>query len=80
MVDIEEIIKELLVELDNIQETQSKLDVVLLYDFSKSKQVELRGRINNPLPFYKDDSKSKSTNTKVLYNKKEVDMWFKNNF
>ena len=26
------------------------------------------------------ENKSKSANTKILYNKKEIDMWFKNNF
>ena len=55
-------------------------DLELLYSFSKSQQANYRARLNDALPYYKDDSKSKSTNAKILYNKKDVEKWFENNF
>ena len=55
-------------------------EFTLLYGYSKSSQVSFRGRINNPLPFLKDESKGKSSNTKILYNNEEVKQWFANNF
>jgi len=55
-------------------------DVELLYSFSKSQQANYRARLKDSLPYYKDDSKSKSTNAKILYNKKDIEKWFENNF
>ena len=55
-------------------------EFALLYGYSKSSQASYRGRINNPLPFLKDESKGKSSNTKILYSNEEVKQWFNNNF
>ena len=55
-------------------------DFEILYNYSKNQQANFRGRLNNPLPFRKNDSKSKSSNAKILYNADEVKQWFENNF
>jgi hypothetical protein len=71
-----------LTKIQDIKEKEilTTSDFELLYNFSKGKQATLRGRINNSLPYRKDGSKSKSSNTKILYNKKEVDIWYANNY
>lgn len=45
----------------------------LLYGFSRDKQKELRGRVNNPLPYIQTKAKGD-----INYKKKEVDKWLEN--
>ena len=77
-------------ELENLELNRIKLakekiilttsDFELLYNYSKNQQANFRARLNNSLPFMKNDSKSKSSNAKILYNAKDVKQWFDNNF
>lgn len=55
-------------------------DVEELYSMSRDTQKSLRYRPNNPLPYKKDPTTSKSLNTKIYYKKSELDDWIENFF
>ena len=70
-------------KVQSLEEIQHKKllsikEVEELYGFSKTQQQNYRGRLKNPLPHRKESTKLKSANTKVYYNKKELDNWIDN--
>jgi hypothetical protein len=49
-----------------------------LYGISKTQQQSFRGRLKNALPYYKQSTKSKSSNTKIYYKIEEIEAWIEN--
>lgn len=52
----------------------STKEFTLLYGFSSEWQKNRRGRIHNSLPYFQEDY-----GCKILYNVRDVDIWFENN-
>ena len=70
-------------KVQSLEEMQHKKmlsikEVESLYGVSKTQQQGFRGRLKNPLPYHKQSTKSKSTNTKVYYKRSELEDWMEN--
>lgn len=69
-----------LLELQKLKEKKvlTVNDVEKVYSFSKTQQAGFRGRLSDSLPFMKESTNSRSSNTKILYNRDELEYWMDN--